>query len=187
MSWTLSASGTKTATVAGAACTFSNGSANIGVTNTCAAGDMVVFATTGSLPTNFTAGTVYYVLSSSLSSSNIQVAATPGGTAISAGSAASGTQTATIEHVLALDTNNATFVWEIDTQANMALGDLVELRVYTKTLSGGSLLQLWKGTFQNAQIQKAVSPFIASDQELQVTLKQLAGTGHAFAWKVLRQ
>jgi hypothetical protein len=38
---------------------------------------------------------------------------------------------------LATDTNNATFVLEVDT-SSLALGDLLEIRVYTVTLSGGS-------------------------------------------------
>ena len=38
---------------------------------------------------------------------------------------------------LATDPNNATFVLEVDT-SNLALGDLLEIRVYTVTLSGGS-------------------------------------------------
>ena len=38
---------------------------------------------------------------------------------------------------LATDTNNVTFVLEVDT-SNLTLGDLLETRVYTVTLSGGS-------------------------------------------------
>jgi hypothetical protein len=186
MSWTASASGTKTATVPSTA-SFTNSSANIGVTNTAAAGDIVYFSTTGALPTNFAAGTPYYVLSSGLSSSNIQVSATPGGSAIAAGSAGSGTQTAIFEHVLAQDTTNATYSFEVDTLSNMALGDLTELRVYTQTLSGDSYLQLWKGSVAGAGIEKKAAPFVASDQAIQVTLKQLAGTGRAYKWKLLRQ
>ena len=85
MTWTVDASGSKTATVP-STCTFTNTSANIGVTNTCAVGDQVVFSSTGTLPTNFALNTIYYVLASGLSSSNIQVSATPGGSAITAGS-----------------------------------------------------------------------------------------------------
>jgi hypothetical protein len=73
--------------------TFTNSSASIGWTNTLHANDPVYFTTSGSLPTNFTAGTIYYVSSTGLSSSNLQVSATPGGSVITAGSAGSGTQT----------------------------------------------------------------------------------------------
>lgn len=102
----------------------------------------------------------------------------------------SGTQTATIgtEHQLvAADTNNATFVALIDT-TNLANGDVVELRIYTKVLSTGSLDLVWKGSYSNAQaIKVKQSPFVPSDQSLELTLKQTAGTGRAFDWKLLRQ
>ncbi|MDB5531525.1 MAG: hypothetical protein JWR51_4628 [Devosia sp.] len=89
------------ATVGGAAintsaptATFTNGSANIGITtaNTyLSVGKRVRFATSGSLPTNFATGTDYFVLTAS--STLITVSATNGGSAIVAGSAGSGTQT----------------------------------------------------------------------------------------------
>ena len=186
MTWTLSDSGTLTATVAGT-CTISNASpAVITMTNTCSAGDMVVFSTTSALPTGLTAGTTYYVISAGLSSSQFEVSATSGGAAINTSSGGSGTQTATIEHILATDTNNATFVEVVQT-SNLALADLVELRIYTIDLSGGTQQQAWKGAYQNAQINNAkISPPIASDQSVMCTLKQLAGTGRAFPWKILR-
>lgn len=92
------------------------------------------------------------------------------------------------------DTNNATFVFQLDT-TNLANGDLLEVRIYAKTLSGSNAItvgnnstQLWKGTYQHAQLNnQKVSPFIASDQALAVTLKQTAGTGRIFNWKLLRQ
>lgn len=89
------------ATVGGAAinttaptATFTNGSANIGITNAntyLAVGNTVRFATTGGLPTNFATGTDYYVLTAS--GTQITVSATNGGSAITAGSAGTGTQT----------------------------------------------------------------------------------------------
>lgn len=77
--------------------TFTNGSANIGGTfNTTnvTIDSRVVFTTTGALPTNFALATTYYVVS--ISSTIMTVSASIGGTAISAGSAGSGTHTATI-------------------------------------------------------------------------------------------
>jgi hypothetical protein len=83
------------------AATFTNGSANVGMT---AHGrwisDPIKLYTTGTLPTNFTAGTpglitagtVYYV-KSIVDANTVTLAATVGGTAISAGSAGSGTHT----------------------------------------------------------------------------------------------
>lgn len=90
------------------------------------------------------------------------------------------------ETTLATDTNNGTFVLEVDT-SNLVLGDLLEVRVYTITLSGGSLTQVWKGTYQHPQINNhKASPPIASDQSIKCTLKQVAGTGRTFVWKMLR-
>lgn len=91
------------------------------------------------------------------------------------------------ETTLATDTNNATFVLQVDT-SNMELGDILEIRVYTICLSGGTLTQTWKGTYQNNQIDnEKISPFVASDQSISCTLKQTAGTGRTYAWKILRQ
>lgn len=84
------------------------------------------------------------------------------------------------------DTNNATFVLEVDT-SNMALGDELEIRIYTMTLASSSLIQAWKGAYQHAQINNhKISPPIASDQSLKVTLNQQAGTGRTYPWKLLR-
>jgi hypothetical protein len=80
-----------------ATATFTNGSANIGWTSHgLVANQTVYFTTTGTLPTNFSAGTVttnnYYVRTV-VDANTFTVSATPGGTAITAGSAGSGTQT----------------------------------------------------------------------------------------------
>ncbi|RVJ40806.1 hypothetical protein [Sinorhizobium medicae] len=58
-----------------------------------AAGTPVKFSTTGALPTGLTAGTTYYVVSSS--ANDFKVAATPGGAAIATSGTQSGTHTAT--------------------------------------------------------------------------------------------
>jgi hypothetical protein len=88
--------------------TFSNGSAVITGTNTFAAGDAVQFTTSGTLPTNFaipsngTNNGRYFVIATGLSTSAFEVSATPGGTAISAGSAGSGTHKMNPAHVISL-------------------------------------------------------------------------------------
>lgn len=100
----------------------------------------------------------------------------------------SGTQTATIntEHSLATSTSNATFVFEVDA-ANMAAGDVTELRVKGITLSGGATNLMWKQTLQGPQTcDRVQSPPVASDISISVTLKQIAGTGRAYPWKLLR-
>lgn len=71
--------------------TFSNGSANISGTGLPTdAGQPCTFTTTGTLPTNFAVDTTYYILAGS-TSTTLNVALTPGGIAIVAGSAGSGT------------------------------------------------------------------------------------------------
>jgi hypothetical protein len=90
-----------TATVSAASATFTNGSANITWTaNGLSLGSVVFFATTGTLPTNFSTATLYYVVTTG--TNTIQVAATPGGAAITAGSAGSGTQTGFVPSVFDL-------------------------------------------------------------------------------------
>lgn len=74
-----------------ATATFTNSSSSITWTQTGIVNDPVYFTSSGTLPTNFTAGTVYYILTDS--GTAITVSATPGGSAITAGSAGSGTQT----------------------------------------------------------------------------------------------
>lgn len=88
-------------TVSAASVTFTNGSATINWTsNGLPLGSIVFFATSGSLPTNFATATLYYVVTTGANS--IQVASTPGGVAITAGSAGSGTQTAYLPSVFDL-------------------------------------------------------------------------------------
>lgn len=102
---------------------------------------------------------------------------------------ASGTQTATIgtEHTLATSTTNATFQPKFDL-SNMANGDALELRIYTKVLSTSGLNQVWKGTYSNVQINTdAIGPMLASDQSYKITLKQITGTGRNYDWSLLRQ
>jgi hypothetical protein len=65
--------------------TYSGSGANLP-----SAGSQIVFSTTGALPTGITAGTTYYVINASGTTSNI--AATRGGTAINTSGTQSGTQ-----------------------------------------------------------------------------------------------
>lgn len=101
----------------------------------------------------------------------------------------SGTQTAVIstEHTLATSTQNATFQAFVRCN-NFAVGDILELRVYTITLTGGTLEIVWKACFGPAPPISLViaSPPLASDQSIRLTLKQTAGTGRNFDWKLLR-
>ena len=104
--------------------TFSNGSAVISGTNTLAINQAVRFTTTGALPTNFTAsslttgsGTTYYVIATGLSTSQFEVSLTQGGTAVVAGSAGSGTQTATVMDQGTFCDKNGTFLANVTATA----------------------------------------------------------------------
>ena len=91
--------------------TFTNDSASIswpGATEL-AAGQIVRFLTTGTLPTGFATKTNYFVSATGLTATTFQLAATNGGTPIVAGSAGSGTQTALVTYDFAtFDPTNAT-------------------------------------------------------------------------------
>lgn len=91
-----------TATTANATATFTNSSQNIGWTSHgLTVGAIVFFATSGSLPTNFATTTLYWVVSV-VDANTIKVASTPGGSAITAGSSGSGTQTGYVPSVFNL-------------------------------------------------------------------------------------
>jgi hypothetical protein len=171
MPWTLAASGYKPATAA-AVCTMTIASpAVVTVPHTAIADDVVVFTTTGALPTGVTAGAPYYVIATGLTGSQFQFSATKGGAAVGTSGTQSGTHTATFEHALAaIDANNATFFAEMSMVA-MISGDLVEARAYDYTISGGIFALVWKGTFQHAQvIDHKAFPFIPSDIGIQYTI-----------------
>lgn len=76
--------------------TFTNGSPVISGPNNLVIGQALTLTTTGSLPTNFATSTTYYVITTGLSATQFELSATPGGTAITAGSAGSGSQTAQV-------------------------------------------------------------------------------------------
>ena len=100
---------------------------------------------------------------------------------------ASGTQTATVgtEHTLATLTTAKTFQLYVDL-ANLASGDVVELRVYLKVLSGGTSREAQYAVYSGVQGQPIVwSIPVMSDIEVKFTLYQTAGTGRSFPWKVL--
>lgn len=102
---------------------------------------------------------------------------------------ASGTQSCTIgtEFTLATDTTNATYYFDCDI-ANLVNGDILELRIYTMTLAGGTLRVAWKSTYGPVPPVNAItpSPPQPSDQSLRITLKQTAGTARSVPWKLLR-
>lgn len=106
----------------------------------------------------------------------------------------SGTQTATIttEHTLLDIAIAGTFTFHVDT-INMASGDTLELRIYQIILTGGTRRVAYKVTYVDVQssddlikISVPISNELTDAGALRFTLKQTAGTGRAFPWKVLK-
>lgn len=83
-------------------------------------------------------------------------------------------------------TTNATYFLKVNT-TNMVGGDVTELRIYAEDITSGSIVQAWKGTFANAQVNVLkCSPPVPSDISLKCTIKQVAGTGRTYTWEILR-
>lgn len=102
--------------------------------------------------------------------------------------AASGTQTAVIstEHSLSTQTTAATYVLMVNL-TNLVNGDIVELRLKTKVLTGDTAEEIYGPTYQNDQGSKPIvaSPPVVSMFSIEATLKQTAGTARSFAWSLL--
>src|SRR5262249_9706214 len=138
--------------------------------NTYAANDMVVFTTTGALPTGITAGTTYYVQSSALTTASFKISTSPGGSDVNTSGTQSGTHTVQSEQIMTSDTTNNTFYAQIDTSAIAPITsggvclDVVEFRLYTYDTGQTTYIQTWKGAYVAPQVnnQKA-SPFVPSD------------------------
>ncbi len=100
-----------------------------------------------------------------------------------------GSQTATIgtEHSLAAPTTAGVRVLEVDT-INMAAGDALELRIKVATLTAGTQRVVYLGTWRDAQpaddLIKASFP-VPSEQGATFTLKQTAGTGRVYPFKIM--
>lgn len=107
---------------------------------------------------------------------------------------ASGTQTATISTEHTLDASPAVGVFTLHVDANaMASGDTLELRVYQMVLTGGTTRVVFLGTFTDAQsaddkikVSVPISNDLTETNGLKFTLKQTAGVGRAFPWKILK-
>jgi hypothetical protein len=99
----------------------------------------------------------------------------------------SDTQTATLttEHTLVTDTTGKTYVLCVDTAA-LVNGETLELRIYTKTLSGGTERLAYMATYVNVQQEPIkYSVPVPADISFKATLEQNGGTGRAFPWSVL--
>jgi hypothetical protein len=106
----------------------------------------------------------------------------------------SGTQTATVgtEHTLLDVAVAGTFTLHVDA-VNMVALDALELRIYQKILTGGTLRVAYFQTFYGAQavddlikISVPISNDLVEAASLRFTLKQTYGTSRLFAYKVLK-
>ena len=100
---------------------------------------------------------------------------------------ASGTQTAnvTTEHTLTTETDANVYVLVVDT-AEMVLADILELRIYTKCLAGGTSRLAYIASYAHVQGQpNKYSVPVPCDIECKVTLKQTAGVSRDFPWALL--
>jgi hypothetical protein len=105
-----------------------------------------------------------------------------------------GTKTAVIgtEHELLNVAEAGVYTFEVDCNKLVA-GDTVELRIYKMVLTGGTPRVYIFEPIPGAQptdgqvfISEAISNELTDAKSLQFTLKQTAGTGREFPWKVLR-
>ena len=97
-----------------------------------------------------------------------------------------GTQTATVttEHTLADLTANKHYAADIDL-SEMIAGDVVEIRLYKKTRSAGTLNLKVLGTYADVQTESSVFvPWETPGYEWKLTLKQTVGTSRDFMWIV---
>src|SRR5678816_1035681 len=98
----------------------------------------------------------------------------------------SGTQTATIgtEHTLYNPTTSKFFTGLVDL-TNMASGDTTEIRVYIIAKTAGSYILYHMQSYSGVQTTPLVFlPPLPSDIGYKLTLKQTAGTGRTYDWKV---
>lgn len=110
---------------------------------------------------------------------------------------ASGTQTAVIntEHFLPgtpFVNEKGTFTFHIDANA-MTTTDSLEVRAYQKILTGGTARVAYYQRFDGEQpstdkikISVPLSNDLAEESALAFSIKQIAGTGREYPWKVLK-
>ena len=182
MAWTAS-TGTKTLVIPGT-CTMTIASPAV-VSFTAhglSVNDMVVFTTTGALPTGVTAGTTYFVITV-VDANSFQFSATKGGAAVNTSGSQSGTHTLTSEFVLSEVTAVATYMAFVDL-VNMANVDYIEIGLYDM-IDGTNYRQIDRIPRQNAQTSAGlvIYPFPVTSGA-KFTLKQTAGTGRAVPYSI---
>lgn len=103
----------------------------------------------------------------------------------------SGSQTCTIstEHTLTTTVTAAgTYVAKFDL-ANLVSGDVLEVRIKCMCRSTDTQRLAYVASFANAQatpIALSIPVPIATDEDLDCSIKQVAGTGRAIPWNLLK-
>lgn len=108
---------------------------------------------------------------------------------------ATGTSNSTVGTEVFLSSPNqaATYVSQI-LCTNMGTADVVELRWYAKTLTGGGTSDVaYYARFEGAQpaddevkISVPISTELTDTNSLRFSIKQTAGTARSFDWKILK-
>ena len=99
----------------------------------------------------------------------------------------SGTQSASIgsEHSLATVAAARVLILTVDA-VNMANGDVLELRVKTRVLTGGTNRLAYMASYANVQSEPIkISIPVVSMFNCEFTLKQTAGTGRNYDWSMV--
>jgi hypothetical protein len=109
---------------------------------------------------------------------------------------ASNTQPATIgtEHTLRDETGNEGEIFDASIDlGNMVAGDVTEIRVYAKLLTGGTLRRVYYAKYVDAQDDEnnlksliVYIPAMTVAKEWKLTLKQTAGTGINYDWTIYK-
>jgi hypothetical protein len=103
-------------------------------------------------------------------------------------SVGSGSQTCTLdtEHTLDTETGAGVYVLVLDLN-NMALGDILIVRIKTKAKTGSTSRLAYIKTFSHVQIEiNKYSPAVPVDTEIVVSIEQTDGTGRSIDWNLLK-
>lgn len=103
-------------------------------------------------------------------------------------SAASGTQTAVVNTEHSLTTQTTVGFYQLSVNlTNMVNGDVVELRLKGKTLTGDTAETVYYAIYAQDQGESPIvlSPPLPVLFSIEATLKQTAGTARTFPWNLL--
>lgn len=105
-------------------------------------------------------------------------------------SVGSGTQTATLdtEHQLDEETAAGVYILKVN-MTNMQVGDVVELKIYSKVLSSDTAVCELFGTFAYNAVKDSpivTTTPVTTDTYIKCTLNQTDGTGRNFPWSLLK-